>query len=188
MTTLGTSTTATSVTTTYVHKVYIRASAQRIWDAITQPEWTARYGYTGLVDSDFQPGSPYLFHPTPEFKAEAEAGGFAVPDPIIDGVVVEADAPHRLVTTWRMLMDPTTAEEPFTRLTQEIAQIDADTCSLTVTHECEDAPATLAMVSGAHEESGGGGGHTWELSDLKTLLETGERMSGWSPGSDADQS
>ena len=186
MTTLGTSTTASStttdVTTTYVHKVYIRASAQRIWDAITQPEWTARYGYTGLVDSDFQPGSPYLFHPTEEFRTAAEAEGFPVPDPIIDGEVIEADAPRRLVTTWRMLMDPTSAEEPFTRLTHEIAQVDADTCSLTVIHECEGAPATLAMVSGAHEESGGGGGHTWELSDLKTLLETGERMSSWSPG------
>ncbi len=160
MSTLGTTTSTTAgVTTTYVHKVYIRASAERIWDAITRPEWTARYGYTGLVDSDWQPGSPFVFHPTPEFKASAEAGGFPCPDPVIDGEVVEADAPRRLVTTWRMLMDPTTAEEPFTRLIHEIAQVDDDTCSLTVTHECEGAPATLAMVSGAFEQQGGGGGH-----------------------------
>ena len=33
-----------------VHRVYIRASAQAIWDAITQPEWTRQYGYTGLVE------------------------------------------------------------------------------------------------------------------------------------------
>ena len=46
-------TTATTTTTTEVQRVYIKTSAQRIWDAITQPEWTARYGYTGLVDFEF---------------------------------------------------------------------------------------------------------------------------------------
>ena len=67
-------TTADTATTTQVHRVYIKAEAQRIWDAITQPEWTRRYGYTGVVDSDWQPGSPYLMHPTASFKAAAEAG------------------------------------------------------------------------------------------------------------------
>lgn len=171
-----------STTTTYVHRVYIRASAQRIWAAITEPEWTARYGYTGLVDSELTPGRPFLVHPTPEFKAAAESGGFPCPDPVIDGEVVEADPPRRLVTTWRMLMDPTSADEPFTRLTHEIAELGDGTCSLTVTHECEGAPATLAMINGSLEQGGGGGGHAWALSDLKSLLETGERMAPWLPG------
>ncbi len=30
--------------TTNVFEVYIKAPAEAIWDAITDPEWTARYG------------------------------------------------------------------------------------------------------------------------------------------------
>ena len=48
--------------------------------------------------------------------------GFPTPDVIVDGEVIEADPPNKLVQTWRMLMDPATAEEGFTRLTYEIAE------------------------------------------------------------------
>ena len=37
-----TTTTATNVTTQVYH-VYIKASPQAIWDAITKPEWSTRY-------------------------------------------------------------------------------------------------------------------------------------------------
>ena len=39
----------TTTTTTQVYRVYIKAIPEAIWDAITKPEWTERYGYTGLV-------------------------------------------------------------------------------------------------------------------------------------------
>ena len=172
----------TTTTTTEVQRVYIKTTAQRIWDAITKPEWTARYGYTGLVDFDLHPGRPYVVRPSEGFRAGAEAGGFPCPDVIVDGEVLEVDEPYRLVTTWRMLMDPTTAEEPFTRLTYEIKELPGGYCSLTVVHECEGAPRTLAMVAGSDEDLGAGGGHAWVLSDLKTLLETGEAMTDWRPG------
>jgi hypothetical protein len=45
---------------------------------------------------------------------------------------------------------------------------------LTVTHELEGAPRLAALVSGALEDQGAGGGHAWMLSELKTLLETGQ--------------
>jgi hypothetical protein len=53
-------------------------------------------------------------------------------------------------------------------------------CSLTLTHELTDATATAALVSGSLEDSGqgGGGGHAWVLSDLKSLLETGSTLAG----------
>ena len=38
----------TSVTP-QVYRVFIKATPQAIWDAITTPEWTQRYGY-GLRD------------------------------------------------------------------------------------------------------------------------------------------
>ena len=29
--------------TTHIHEIYIKASAETIWDALTTPEWTAKY-------------------------------------------------------------------------------------------------------------------------------------------------
>ena len=45
-----TTTTAETSVTTQVHRVYIKATPDAIWDAITKPEWTDRYGYGGIVD------------------------------------------------------------------------------------------------------------------------------------------
>ena len=53
-------TTTTSTRTVHVHRVYIRATAQRVWDALLSPEWTDRYGYGGFVQSDLQAGSPFV--------------------------------------------------------------------------------------------------------------------------------
>ena len=80
-------TTATSVTT-QVYRVYIKATPQAIWDAITRPEWTARYGYTGLVDYDLRPGGAYSVRPTEAFRAGAAARGNQLPDVIIEGEVL----------------------------------------------------------------------------------------------------
>jgi len=177
-------TAAADLATTQVHRVYIRTTPDRIWAAITSPEWTQRYGYTGVVDSSWTPGAPYLVHPSASFKAAAEAGGFPCPDPIVDGEVEVAEPPHRLITTWRMLMDPHTSQEPFTRLTHEIKELPGGYCSLTVVHECPGAPTTQAMLRGVDEDMGAGGGWDWVLSDLKSLIETGEPMVRWAPGQD----
>src|SRR6185312_8858492 len=82
-------TTPTSpVTTTQVYRVYIKATPEAIWDAITKPEWTARYGYTGLVEYDLRPGGDYKVRPTEPFKAASEAQGYYIPDVIMDGEVL----------------------------------------------------------------------------------------------------
>jgi uncharacterized protein YndB with AHSA1/START domain len=171
----------TTVTaTTQVYRVYIKSTPEVIWQAITDPEWTNRYGYTGYTHYDLRPGGALRVVPNEEFKAQASANGFPCPDVIIDGEVIEADPPRKLVTTWRMLMDPTTAAEGFTRLTYEIKPLDNGSCSLTVIHELDGAPNLAALVSGQFEDSGagGGGGHAWVLSDLKSLLETGSTLAG----------
>lgn len=46
-----------------MYRVYIKATPEAIWDAITKPEWTERYGYTGLVDYDLRPGGEYKVRP-----------------------------------------------------------------------------------------------------------------------------
>ncbi len=168
------STTTDSSTTTQVYRVYIKATPQAIWDAITKPEWTERYGYTGLVDYDLRPGGAYTVRPTEPFKAASAAQGYELPEVIIAGEVLEADPPRKLVTTFHMLMDPAVAEEGVTRITHEIKEVDNGVCSLTLTHELDGAPRLAAIVSGAGEDQGAGGGHAWVLSDLKSLLETGK--------------
>jgi uncharacterized protein YndB with AHSA1/START domain len=166
---------STSTETTQIYRVYIKASAQAIWDAITKPEWTERYGYTGLVDFDLKPGGAYRVTATEAFRKESEARGYGpLPDAIIDGEVLEADPPRKLVHSFRMLMDPGMAAEPYTRITYEIKPLDNGVCSLTLTHELEGAPLLASLVRGDQEEFGAGGGHAWVLSELKTLLETGK--------------
>ena len=169
-------TTTQTTTTTQVYRVYIKATPEAIWDAITKPEWTQRYGYTGLVDYDLRPGGHYKVRPTPEFRSGAEARGNQLPEVIIDGEVLEADPPRKLVTTFHMMMDPQTAAEPATRITHEIKDTGNGVCSLTLTHELEGAPVLAAIISGAFEDEGAGGGHAWVLSDLKSLLETGRPL------------
>jgi uncharacterized protein YndB with AHSA1/START domain len=171
-------TTAQGATTTQVYRVYIKATPEAIWDAITKPEWTARYGYTGYVDYDLRPGGAYKVRPTPEFRAGSEARGNPLPDVIIEGEVLEADPPRKLVTTFRMLMDPGLAGEPVTRITHEIVPGANGVCALTLTHELDGAHKLAAIVGGAYEAHGAGGGHAWVLSDLKTLLETGSAFTG----------
>jgi uncharacterized protein YndB with AHSA1/START domain len=166
-----TTTTETSVTT-HVHRVYIRATPEAIWEAITKPEWSARYGYGGYVEYDLRPGGPYRARASEEFLA---AGS---PEIVIDGEVIEADPPRKLVQTWRMLMDEEMRNEGFTRLTYEITEGEGGVSRLTLTHELEGAPRLQVLLAGELEDRGAGGGWPWVLSDLKSLLETGSRMAG----------
>jgi uncharacterized protein YndB with AHSA1/START domain len=163
--------------TTQVYRVYIKATAQAIWDAITKPEWTARYGYTGYVDYDLRPGGHYKVRATEEFRAASEARGNILPEVIIEGEVLEAEPPHKLVTTFHMLMDPQVAAEGVTRIIYEIQELADGVCSLTLTHELAGAPILSMILGGQFESEGAGGGHAWVLSDLKSLLETGKGFS-----------
>ena len=170
-----TTTTSAAATTTQVHRVWIRATREKIWQAIVDPEWNRRYGYAAPGFYELRPGGSYRSTPNDGMIRYAEENGFEMPDTIVDGEVVEADPPRLLVQTWRLLMDPSTAAEPFSRLTYLIEESAAQpgVCKLTVTHELPGAPATAAMVAGSAEE-GAGGGWAWVLSDLKSLVETGK--------------
>jgi uncharacterized protein YndB with AHSA1/START domain len=164
-------TTATeSTVTTQAYQVYIKATPIAIWDAITTSEWTQRYGYGGRVDYELRPGGAYRVYATEEMLAHG------APDIIIEGEVVEADAPRRVVQTWNALFDQEIAAEAATRLTFEVEPVEGDVTKLTVTHEFEGAPLTAALVGGTIP--GTGGGWSYVLSDLKTLLETGTSLAG----------
>ena len=154
---------------TRVFRVFIEATPQQIWDAITDPAWNTRYGYRARADYDLRPGGRYLVHASEEMAAHG------APADLIEGEVLEVDPPHRLVQTWHAHFSPETTAEGATRLTWEITPRGA-TSELTVTHELGGAAIMAGMVGSPFSETGTGG-WGWILSDLKTLLETGATMS-----------
>lgn len=155
--------------TTQVHEIYIRATPQAIWDAITTPEWTTKYGYQGPVDYDLRPGGAFAAHATPPMRQ------YGLPDVVVDGEVVESQPPNKLVQTYRFLFSDAHKSEGFTRLTYEIVSAGKGFTRLTVTHELEGAPIMAEMVRSPFSESGTGG-WPWILSDMKSVLETGKAL------------
>jgi uncharacterized protein YndB with AHSA1/START domain len=157
----------TRLATTQVYEIYIRASAQAIWDAITSPEWNLKYGYRCPVEIELHPGGAYRAHSLPEMRS------IGLPDVIIDGVMENVEPPRKLVHTYRFLASDEMKAEGFTRVTWEIEKVGDDFCRLTVVHELEEAPIMAGMVASKFSAEEGTGGWAWILSDLKSLLETG---------------
>lgn len=157
--------------TTQIHEIYIKASPQAIWDAITTSEWTERYGYCGRVQYEMRQGGAFRAFATPGMVA------MGLPEVVIDGEVVEADPPRKLVQTYRFLFNDAMKAEGFTRITWEIEPANESFTRLTVTHDVSGAPTMAAMVASRFSEMGTGG-WSWILSDLKSLLETGSRLGG----------
>jgi uncharacterized protein YndB with AHSA1/START domain len=162
---------ADPATTVQVFRIVIKASAQSVWDAITDPEWNERYGYGGRANYELRAGGRFTH------KASAEMKAHGLPDEIIVGEVIECDPPRKLVQTWHPLFDANTSAEPSTRLTFEITDHLNGQCTVTITHDVTGAPCVARMVPGGGNPAQGGGGWPWILSDLKSLLETGRRMS-----------
>ena len=139
--------------TTQVYSVFIRATPEQIWQAITTPEFTARYFHGARI------------------SVTSDHYSSLAPDDSVwgDSPTFEYEPPRRLVHGWRSLYDPEMAEEEESRVTWEIEPQDGGVCLLTVVHDrLEAAPKTAASVSGA--------GWMYVLSGLKTLLETGEPL------------
>ena len=162
---------------TQVYRVFIKATPQAVWDAITKPEWTERYGYGGTVEYEMRKGGSYRHLPGADMVKAGEEHGFPIPDVIIDGEVLEADPPKRLVHTWHFMMAPDLADDAVGTVTYELEELEGGVTRLTLIHELKGAPATALMVSSDEDPNRGGGGWAWVLSDLKTLLETGKRLS-----------
>ncbi len=134
---------------TQIYQVFIKATPEAIWDAITKPEFTQKYFY----------GVPV--HVTPDTYDAADS---------VQGAVAEFDPGRRLVHSWRTMYDEDAAAEPESRVTWEIEPRDGGYSLLTVTHDRLDAsPKTATNVAG---------GWMFVLSGLKTLLETGEPLAG----------
>jgi uncharacterized protein YndB with AHSA1/START domain len=139
-----------------VFEIYIKTTAERLWQAITDTEMRRKYNFGAIVTSDWTPGSRY----------EGVGGG----KPIFEGENLEVDPPRRLVQSFRALWGEEVKTEGTSLVTWEIETV-GDSCRLTVTHSQlrEDANAQLY------------GGWPMILSGIKTMLETGDILT--TPGS-----
>ena len=142
-----------------VFEIYIKTTPERLWQAITDREMRRKYNFGLIMKSDWTPGSHY------------EGGPNATSEPIIlEGENLEVDPPRRLVQSFRAMWSDDVKREGTSRVTWEIEPV-GDSCRLLVIHDQlrEDANPQLY------------GGWMMILSGLKTLLETGEKLT--TPGS-----
>jgi len=135
-----------------LYKTYVRASAEELWQAITDPTFTRRYFFGTEIKSTFEPGAAVTY--------VGSDGADTV-----RGEVLVAERPTRLVMTWRSLWSEELAADPPSKVSWEIEPM-GDVCQLTLLHTFDGETATY------HETEG------WALvlAGLKTLVETGEPL------------
>jgi uncharacterized protein YndB with AHSA1/START domain len=138
----------------FVYVIHIRTTPEKLWDALTRPEFTRQYWVGTTQESDWTVGSSW--------KALTPDGR------VWDvGEILVADRPRRLVLTWRNEHFPELHAEGFTRLTYELERLD-EVVKLTLVHEIDvDNSRIIAKVST---------GWPAVLCSLKSLLETGEAL------------
>ena len=154
---------------THIHQIYIKADPGVIWDHITSPEFSGKYGYQGISHYELKPGGKFRCMSSEKMRS------YGLPELMIDGEVIEAKPPFKLVQSYRWLFNDAHKAEGFTRLSFEIEQTPGGFCRLTVTHDTTGAPM-MHRATQANFSLDGGGGWDWILSDLKSLLETGKTM------------
>jgi uncharacterized protein YndB with AHSA1/START domain/DNA-binding transcriptional ArsR family regulator len=138
----------------HVFQVYIRTTPEQLWQAITDSSFTLRYFHQSRVDSTWQPGDRLAYWINDEL--------------VVDGKVLEADPPRKLVQTWSFRRQPELRADPPSRVTWEIEPFGAQTCKLTLVHD--DFPSETLTFRSV------GSGWPKVLSSLKSLLETGEAL------------
>jgi uncharacterized protein YndB with AHSA1/START domain/DNA-binding transcriptional ArsR family regulator len=138
-----------------IYVVYIRAPRDKVWDAITNPEFTRRYFFGSEPHSTWKAGSPLNWTQHGTNRA------------LVDGEVIEFDPPRRLVHSWIVRYDDALTDEGPSRVTWELEET-AGVTKLTAIHD------DFAKGSKVYESVAGG----WPLvlSGLKTLVETGSPL------------
>ncbi len=157
----------------FVYTTYIRTTPEQLWRGLTEPAFTRRYWGGVSWESDWTTGSALALRLD-------QGDGVTVADP--EQVVLESDPFRRLSYTWHTFTPEWAAAydvpedhrariaaEPRSRVTFDIEPV-GDYVKLTVVHD-GFAPDS-AILPGVSE------GWPHILSGLKSLLETGEVLSG----------
>ncbi len=139
-----------------VYAIYIGASAETVWAALTSTEFSRKYFHGFAIEMEPRTGGAFVMR-APDGAVH------------IGGEVIEHDPPRRLTVTWNVNWPGLVEALGATRVTYEIEPAGDTAVRLTVTesHERELSDEIL---------SGGRQGWPAILSSLKSLLETGEAL------------
>lgn len=136
----------------FVYVTFIRTSPEKLWSALTTPEFIKQYWFEMTHETDWKVGSPWKM---------------LFPDGRIAdmGEIAEFEPPRRLAIRWRNEFRPELKTEGWSRCVMELEPADG-AVKLTVTH-------TIELENSKFIEAVSGG---WPkiLSNLKSLLETGK--------------
>jgi uncharacterized protein YndB with AHSA1/START domain len=136
----------------YVYVTYIETSAEKLWEALTDGDFTERYWFGHRIASDWKQGSPYRF---------GKNG-----NSMVEGEVITFDPVRRLAYSWEN-RKPEAAGEGISRVTFDL-EPRGKVVKLTVTHdELDERGVTLRNISG---------GWPMVVASLKSLLETGDAL------------
>lgn len=136
----------------FVYVSYIRTTPEKLWSALTDAEFMKRYWFGTYCESEWKAGASWRM-----VQPDGQVSDI--------GEIVEAVPAKRLVIRWRNEFRPDLKSEGQSVCTMEIEPVQ-DAVKLTVTHSIErEKSKFIEAVSG---------GWPRILSNLKSLLETGE--------------
>lgn len=112
--------------TTAARHVYdrtVRAEIEDVWRALTDPDEVQQFYYDNVVESTWMPGEPVRYR-----NADEQV--------MIEGTVLDVDAPHRLVHTFTFTehAQPDAAGDPPSRVTWTM-EPDDDGTRVTLVHD-----------------------------------------------------
>ena len=140
---------------TTVYTIYIAATPEKVWQALTTAEFSRQYFFGNAVEIDLKIGGSYL--------VRAPDGS-----PHISGEVIECEPPKKLSVTFNVNWPALVEKLGPTLVTYEIEPA-GNAVRLTMT-EAHDRPIDDDILSGGRQ------GWPAILSSLKSLLETGEPL------------
>ena len=135
----------------FVYVTYIRTTPQKLWDALTKPEFIRQYWFNMTQECEWKKGSSW--------KMLFSDGRVAD-----QGEIVEIEQPRRVVFRWSNQFREELKAEGTAICTYEI-ECDGELCKLTVLHEIAAEPSKFIEAVST--------GWPKILSSLKSLLETG---------------
>jgi uncharacterized protein YndB with AHSA1/START domain len=146
-----TETTATDGKSSYVYVTYIRTTPERVWDALTSPEFAQEYWRGARPEAEWKLGGAWKL---------------VLPDGRIadSGEIVAFEPAKRLGIRWRNEFMPELNAEGFSLCVMDIEVVEG-AVKLTVTHSIDREGSKLIQAVS--------GGWPQVLSNLKSLLETG---------------
>ena len=136
---------------TFVYVSYIRTTPEKLWSALTDPEFNKQYWFGMHCDSQWTTGSSWRL-------VSSEGQVFDA------GEIVQAEPPRRLVIRWQHQDKPELKAEGPSLCTMELEPI-GTAVKLSITHSIERDPSKLIEAVS--------GGWPKIISNLKSLLEGG---------------